>query len=98
MPPQARGTAPAQYLRVYNVHMKKFTVAMVRERLSDALDSALGGEPVFIERKGVTYRLSVERAKKPHKTRKPMFEVLDPAILHGQWTWDWVDGQLMCRP
>jgi antitoxin (DNA-binding transcriptional repressor) of toxin-antitoxin stability system len=77
--------------------MKKFTVAMVRERLSDALDSALSGEPVFIERKGVTYRLSVEYAKKPRKTRKPMIEVLDPAVLEGQWTWDWVDGQLPFR-
>jgi hypothetical protein len=77
--------------------MKKYTVAMVRERLSDALDSALGGEPVFIERKGITYRLSVEPVKKPRKARKPTIEVLDPAVLEGQWTWDWVDGQLQFR-
>jgi hypothetical protein len=77
---------------MYNVHMKKFTVAMVRERLSDALDAALGGEPVFIERKGVTYRLSVEPAKKPRSARKPRLDVLDPALLDGQWTWGWKDG------
>jgi hypothetical protein len=77
--------------------MKKFTVAMVRERLAEALDSALGGEPVFIERRGVTYRLSVEQPKKTRKTRKPLFEVLDPALVHGQWTWDWNDGRLQFR-
>ena len=77
--------------------MKKLTVAMVRERLSEALDSALGGEPVFIERKGVTYRLSVEPAPKARKTRQPMLEVLDPALLDGRWTWDWKDGQLRFR-
>ena len=79
---------------MYNVHMKKFTVAMVRERLSDALDSALGGEPVFIERKGVTYRLSVESVKKPRSARKPRLDVLDPGLLDGQWTWDWKDGEV----
>lgn len=78
--------------------MKKFTVGMVRERLSEALDSALGGEPVFIERKGVVYRLSVEPAKKARKTRKPMFDVLDPVLLDGQWTWASIDGQLQFRP
>lgn len=82
---------------MYNVHMKKFTVAMVRERLSDALDSALGGEPVFIERKGVTYRLSVESVKKARRRRKPRFDVLDPALLDGQWSWDWKDGEIGFR-
>ena len=79
---------------MYNVHMKKFTVAMVRERLSDALDSALGGEPVFIERKGVTYRLSVESVKKARRGRTPRFDVLDSALLDGQWSWDWKDGEI----
>jgi hypothetical protein len=33
---------------VYNVHMKKYSVSLVRERLSDALDQADRGESVLI--------------------------------------------------
>ena len=65
---------------------------MVRERLSQALDEAYEGQPVFIERRGVTYRLSVERpepAAKRAAARKPYIEVLDPAIEAGEWTLEW---------
>jgi hypothetical protein len=82
---------------VYNVHMKKYTVALVRERLSEALDRADRGEPVLIVRRGVTYRLSVERPPTYRKARAPQIEILDRAVDAGQWTWDWSDGQLQFR-
>ena len=69
--------------------MKSYRVSVVRERLSEALDEAERGIPVFIERKGVRYRLSVEPpAPRKKSRRKPRIEVLDhDAIEHG-WTWD----------
>ncbi len=82
---------------VYNVHMKKYTVGMVRERLSEALDQAERGEPVLIVRGSVTYRLSVEQPSTSRKSRSPRIEILDRAVEAGQWTWDWSDGQLQFR-
>jgi len=82
---------------VYNVHVRKYKVAMVRERFARVLDEAQRGEPVFIERKGVVYRLSVEPPGKAAKARKPYIEVMDPAVEAGQWTWDWSPGKLRFR-
>jgi antitoxin (DNA-binding transcriptional repressor) of toxin-antitoxin stability system len=82
---------------MYNVHMKKYGVAMARERFSQVLDQALGGEPVYIERAGVLYRLSVDKPKKPARRRKPYIDVLDPAVEAGLWTWDWSPGKLRVR-
>lgn len=70
---------------------------MVRERLSLALDQALGGEPVFIEREGVLYRLSVEPRKKARRRAPRYIQVLDPAIDAGRWTWDWKPGGMTFR-
>ena len=78
---------------MYNVHMKKYSVSMVRERLAQALDEAQRGEPVFIERGDVLYKLSVERPKKA-RARKPSIEILDPAVERGRWTWTWSPGRL----
>lgn len=77
--------------------MKRYTVSQVRERLSDALDEAEKGIPVVIERKGVRYRLAVE--KPARSRRKPRFriEILHPAIEAGQWTWDWTPKGLKFR-
>jgi hypothetical protein len=69
--------------------MKTYSVAMVRERLAAALDDAEAGHPVFIERRGVIYRISVEPAAKPRQTRTRSIDVLDPAIDRGSWSWDW---------
>ena len=78
--------------------MKKYTVGMVRERFAEALDEALGGEPVFIERRGVLYRLSVETPKStPARKRAPYIEILDPAVDAGRWTWDWRPGKTTFR-
>lgn len=73
---------------VYNVHMKRYTVAMVRERLADALDDAERGIPVLIERRGVRYRLEVERSKPRQKARRSLLTVVDKSVDDGQWTWD----------
>lgn len=73
---------------VYNVHMKRYTVAMVRERLADALDDAERGIPVLIERRGVRYRLEVERSKPRKKARKSLLTVVDKSVDGGQWAWD----------
>ena len=70
--------------------MKRYPVAVLRERLAEALDAAYAGVPVVIERKGVRYRLTRETAaKKPKSIRSPLFEIVDPAVLAGDWTWDW---------
>jgi hypothetical protein len=68
---------------------KRYTVAHVRERLSDALDEAERGMPVYIERRGKRFRLSLATGK-PHRraARKPRIEVLDSAVAAGLWSWD----------
>ena len=79
--------------------MKTYSVAMVRERLAEALDDAQAGHPVFIERRGVVYRISVEPAgKRPRAAkRKPSIAILDAAIDRGSWTWDWKPGSTGVR-
>ena len=69
--------------------MKRYTVSLVRERLSEALDEAERGVPVIIERKGVRYRLAVDKPAAPRKARQPHIEILDPAVADGDWTWEW---------
>lgn len=74
---------------------KRYTVAHVRERLSDALDEAERGVPVFIERRGTRFRLSVERDTPSRRgRRKPKIEVLDPAVAEGAWSWSWTPRSL----
>ena len=69
--------------------MKRYTVSVVRERLAEALDAAERGVPVFIERKGVRYRLSVEPATPQRRRRPSRIQILDPAVENGTWRWDW---------
>ena len=72
---------------MYSVN-KRYTVAHVRERLSDALDEAEKGVPVFIERRGVQFQLSLaEGTKRRSARRAPKIDVLDPAVADGQWSW-----------
>ena len=69
--------------------MKTYKVAVVRERLAEALDQAERGVPVFIERKGVRYRLTVDQPARRRKVaRRPKIDMLDPAVARGQWTWE----------
>jgi antitoxin (DNA-binding transcriptional repressor) of toxin-antitoxin stability system len=77
--------------------MKRYTVAVVRERLAEALDEAERGVPVIIERKGVRYRLAVEKPVSPRKARRSHIEILDPAVANGHWSWDWTPRGLTFR-
>jgi antitoxin (DNA-binding transcriptional repressor) of toxin-antitoxin stability system len=77
--------------------MKKYTVGMVRERLSQALDEAGRGESVIICRGGVEYRLSVEPKRRAKKAAKPRVEIVDAAVSRGEWSWDFANGQARFR-
>jgi len=70
---------------------------MVRERLAEALDDADRGEPVFIERRGVTYELTVRKGPSRKKKATRQIEILDRAIVEGDWTWEWKKGGLQLR-
>jgi len=67
--------------------MKGFKVAEARAQFGDLLDQAEQGEPVFIERKGVRFLLSVERSELPADRGGPFFTAVDPDVLGGNWTW-----------
>ena len=77
---------------------KRYTVAHVRERLSDALDEAERGVPVYIERHGTRFQLSLA-PDKPRRggVRKPRIEILDPAIAEGRWSWEWTPKGVKLR-
>lgn len=81
---------------MYNVLVRKYSVAVVRERLAEALDRAEQGRPVFIERRGVTYALTV-RTRSPRKS-VPQIEIVDRSLVEsGEWSWDWKGGALQFR-
>src|SRR5687767_12092285 len=74
---------------VYNVHMKRYTVAAARKRIAEVLDEAEKGRPVVIERKGVRFRLSLDEAhRRPPRRVTLEIEILDPAVEAGVWTWE----------
>ena len=77
--------------------MKRYLVSTVRERLADALDEAQRGIPVIIERKGVRYRLTVEKTAPRPTRRQRRIDVLDPSVANAEWTWDWKPGGLAFR-
>jgi hypothetical protein len=70
--------------------VKRYTSSQVRQRLSAVLDAAERGEHVIIERRGVRFALRAERADDKKRSRRPpLFEIVDPAVEAGQWTWTW---------
>lgn len=77
--------------------MKRYTVSIARERLAEALDEAQRGVPVIIERKGVRYRLTVERALPQRRARKSHIETLDSRVADGEWSWNWTPRGLKFR-
>jgi len=77
--------------------MRKYSVSMVRERLAEALDDADRGEPVFIERRGVTYELTVRKSPRRRKKAARQIDIVDKTIVEGNWTWEWEKGDLKLR-
>jgi hypothetical protein len=78
--------------------MKRYSVALVRERLADALNEVDRGIPVVIERRGVRYRLTREAQPIGKAARKPVIEHADAEVLAGEWSWDWSGAGLQFAP
>jgi hypothetical protein len=75
---------------MYIVHMKRYSVAQARSHFSHLLDAAEAGEAVLIERRGTRFRLQTDRGgKRRAAAAPPLIEYADPAVMEGQWTWEW---------
>jgi antitoxin (DNA-binding transcriptional repressor) of toxin-antitoxin stability system len=74
--------------------MKRYTVAEVRRRLAEALDSAEQGHAVVIERRGVRFRLDAVPPRRRRSARRIVIEYVDPVVDSGQWSWTWQEGAL----
>lgn len=74
---------------MYNVRAVKnvLRVAEARARFGEILDEAEQGTPVFIERRGVRFRVVAEPAH-PSRAADPLFDYVDPAVLSGSWSWN----------
>lgn len=73
---------------MYNVHtMKNLNVAEARARFGEILDEAEKGTPVFIERRGVRFRLVAEAEPRKVSQKPSLFANVDPAVMTGQWSW-----------
>lgn len=73
---------------VYIVHkMKPWKVAEARARFGEILDEAERGNPVVVERRGVRFLLTADKAEPRRGAAEPLFEFVDPALADGQWTW-----------
>ena len=79
------------------VMAKRYTVAVFRERLSEALDLASKGDPVIVERKGIRYRLTVDAPARRPRARRSKIQILDPSVQAGTWTWEWKPEGLQFR-
>jgi antitoxin (DNA-binding transcriptional repressor) of toxin-antitoxin stability system len=71
--------------------MKRYTSSEARQNLAAVLDAAERGEPVIIERGQVRFVLRAERtdAAPARRRRRPLLEIVDPAVAEGAWTWKW---------
>jgi hypothetical protein len=67
--------------------MRYFSASQARSRLAEVLDIAEAGQPVLIGRAGVQFQVSVRRPRRGQPPVGPMFEILDPAVDAGCWTW-----------
>jgi antitoxin (DNA-binding transcriptional repressor) of toxin-antitoxin stability system len=64
-------------------------MAQARQQLAAVLDSVEAGDEVVIERRGIIFQVSARERKAPRRVSRPRFEVLDPSIAMGQWSWQW---------
>jgi prevent-host-death family protein len=67
--------------------MKRYPAGAARQHFAELLDAAERGEPVVIERRGVQFRLQPMPGRKASSRRPPRFQIIDPAIQAGEWTW-----------
>ena len=75
--------------------MKRCSSSELRSRLAEMLDTAERGEPVVIERRGTRFVLCAEPVRpRTRRSRRPLIEILDPAVADGQWTWSWSSNGL----
>jgi hypothetical protein len=63
-------------------------VAEARARFGELLDQAERGSPVFIERRGVRFRLVAEPSTAAAAAGARLFEHVDPEVSDGGWTWE----------
>ena len=68
--------------------MKHFKVAEARARFGDVLDEAERGVPVYIERRGVRFKVIAEIGA-AQRTPPPaeVFSFIDADVMSGNWTW-----------
>jgi len=74
--------------------MKRYPMAIARERLADVLDEAERSGAVVIERRDVQYEIRARRVSGRQRARRSMIETLDPAVAGGQWQWNWTASGL----
>lgn len=68
--------------------MKHLKVAEARAKFGEVLDEAERGVPVFIERRGVRFKVVAEAAERSATAAAPdPFSYVDPAVMSGNWTW-----------
>src|SRR5262245_18621721 len=80
---------------LYNVHVKRYTVAQARRQLAEVLNAAERGDSVVIERRGVRFVVETrQRRRRPPVRRKSVIQRLDPSVAAGEWTWSWTAGGL----
>ena len=84
---------------MYIVHVKRYSVAQARVQFSHLLDAAEAGDAVVIERRGTRFRLELEpadgrRTKRAAAARNRIIEHVDPAVLAGEWSWEWAERGL----
>lgn len=81
---------------MYTVHMKRVTATEARRRLFQLLDAVENGEDIVLERSGVRFRLTLDKARERAEDPGSPLIVDDPALLEGDWTWQTdEDGQLV---
>ncbi len=74
---------------MYTVHlMKTYGTAEAREHLSDLLSEAEEGQPVFIERRGVRFKLELAPQSSKRAPAKKTIEILDRDVASGNWSFD----------
>ena len=85
--PDRLSVRASQVHMLYNVRMRRYSVAQARARLAELLNAAEQGRPVVIERRGVRFTLQARRSALRSVRRAPILEIVDPAVADGRWMW-----------